>query len=302
MIYSVAVAFLTTLCFSKFTNAAPTRRGVSDPQVLNYALTLEHLESTFYQQGLAKFSASDFKNAGFPDWVRGRFQQISDHEATHVSFLSTALTTAGAEAVAPCEYNFPLTDVHSFVDSSIILEGVGTAAYTGGAQLIDNKGYLTVAASILAVEARHTAWLDAAVNRRNPWNTAFDTPLTPNQVYTLASGFIKSCPTGNARSLPTLTAFPSLTVADDAHPGSSTTLTFNAPASPPQLFAAFISGVGAPVFVPIESGSNKVEVPRDLIGVVYCVVTKDGKRVDDSTTVAGPAILNFGFDSRGQTV
>jgi hypothetical protein len=73
-----------------------------DTAILQYALTLEHLEDTFYHQALAKFDANAFKKAGFPDWVRGRFSQIAEHEASHVAFLTTAL---GADAVPACEYS-----------------------------------------------------------------------------------------------------------------------------------------------------------------------------------------------------
>ena len=70
--------------------------------MLNFALTLEHLENTFYSQGLSNFSAEDFANAGFQPWVRARFEQIASHEATHVQFLQKAL---GDKATQPCEYN-----------------------------------------------------------------------------------------------------------------------------------------------------------------------------------------------------
>jgi hypothetical protein len=65
----------------------------------------EHLEAAFYKESLAKFSDADFIKAGYPQWTRGRFLQIRDHEATHVEFLTTALQTAGASAVQACEYN-----------------------------------------------------------------------------------------------------------------------------------------------------------------------------------------------------
>ncbi|KAJ7234868.1 ferritin-like domain-containing protein, partial [Mycena haematopus] len=297
MKYSPAVAAIVTLFLATVAKAIPTRRAVSDPQVLNFALTLEQLESTFYQQGLAHFSPSDFAAAGFPDWVRGRFEEINDHEAAHVKFLTTALNAAGTQAVAPCEYNFHFTDVHSFVGTSEILEAVGTAAYIGGASLVSDKGYLTAAASILAVEARHAAWINSAAQKYNPWDTAFQPALTPNQVYTLAKPFINTCPASNVRALPPLTAFPPLAVTN-AHPGSTATLAFTAPKASTQLFAAFISSIAAPVYVPIHNG-NEVMIPSDLLGFTFCVITtKNGGELDDSTTVAGPAILPFPFDSR----
>jgi hypothetical protein len=73
-----------------------------DTTVLNYALTLEHLENAFYSGGLSKFDAASFEQAGFPDWVHGRISQIAEHEASHVAFLSGAL---GSAATKPCDYN-----------------------------------------------------------------------------------------------------------------------------------------------------------------------------------------------------
>jgi hypothetical protein len=99
--------------------------------VLQYATTLEHLENNFYSGALAKFDAQAFAAAGFPDWVHGRFVQIAQHEAAHVAFLTKAL---GDKAPKPCEYKFPYTDPKSFAALSFIIEGVGSAAYTGAAR------------------------------------------------------------------------------------------------------------------------------------------------------------------------
>ncbi|KAJ7162271.1 ferritin-like domain-containing protein [Mycena filopes] len=210
MKYSITIAFLA---LSKIAHALPTIRhstrdvpsgthsalsiwrSVSHPlqvsQILNFALLAEHLELAFYQQALRRFSQSDFAAAGFSDWARDRFQQISDHEDTHATFLSSALTTSGAKAVAPCEYNFGFTDVQSFVDFSATLEAAGTAAYIGAAQFGDDKDYVTIAGSILAVEARHA-------------------------VYTVLAPLVKSCPASNADAL---TAYPTLTV-NNGHLGA----------------------------------------------------------------------------------
>ncbi|KAF8203473.1 hypothetical protein K438DRAFT_1905565 [Mycena galopus ATCC 62051] len=163
----------------------------------------------------------------------------------------------------------------------MVLEAVGTAA----------KEYPTAAASILAVEARHEAWINSAAEGHSAWDTGFQTALTLMQVYSLASSFITS--------LFPLAPYPALTVSPDARPRSTATLTFANPNASSQLFAVFISGIAAPVFIPIQKG-NQVVIPRDLLGLVFCVVTAQNGGVLDDSMVAGPAILNFPFDSRGQ--
>jgi hypothetical protein len=65
--------------------------AVTDGDVLNYALTLEHLEDKFYRDGLGKFNQKQFADAGFDATFYQNLKEISHDESTHVSFLTTAL-------------------------------------------------------------------------------------------------------------------------------------------------------------------------------------------------------------------
>ncbi|PPQ82457.1 hypothetical protein CVT25_007254 [Psilocybe cyanescens] len=264
----------------------------ADATVLNFALTLEHLENAFYTGALAKFDQKAFLDAGLPTWARGRFSQVADHEKTHVQFLSTAL---GDKAVQPCTYNFPYTDPKSFAALSQILEGVGSSAYTGAAQLITNKDYLTVAASILSTEARHASWVASAVNKMGGWSSAFEVPLSLNQVFTLAANFIVSCPSTNP-VLP-VHAFPALTIQSSA-PGQSVSVSAPKATSQP-TYVAFFTGLDK-IFVKIVDG--KVTIPQDLSGQVYAVATNNATVATDDTIVAGPAILMFPRDSNNNLI
>jgi rubrerythrin len=178
------------------TLAAPTlkkRAGPTDADILNYALTLEHLEATFYAQALQNYTQDQFASAGYGGMFYQMVQTLAYDEKTHVDFLTSALTgkhilnddwyqhadtskAAGAKPVAACCYNFGVTNVHQFAALASVLEGVGVSAYLGAAQYIQNKDYLTAAASILTVEARHNAYIRNKIGEL-PFPNPFDTPL-----------------------------------------------------------------------------------------------------------------------------
>ncbi|OAG36380.1 hypothetical protein AYO21_09459 [Fonsecaea monophora] len=202
---------LSTL-FAGLTLAHPvTKRGGSfsevDITILQFALTLEHLENTFYKEAFSSFKLQDFVNAGFDEAFFLNLEFIASDESAHVEFLIAAIESAGVRPVQPCQYSFPVTDVASFVTVSAILESVGTSAYLGAAPFIGSRDILSVAASIMATEALHTSSQRSslgAIAAPNP----FTTPLDPNSVFTIASQFIVSCPADNP-PLP-FTAFPGL--------------------------------------------------------------------------------------------
>jgi hypothetical protein len=268
--------------------------------ILNYALTLEHLEATFYREGLAKFSESDFVAAGQPAYAYTRLLQIAGHEKTHVDFLSTAL---GSMATKECKYAFPMSSVAEFLGVASILEGVGVSAYLGAARQILNKDYLTAAGSILTVESRHSAFIrDASsMQKLSPFPSAQDVPLTPNSVYTLASAFITECPADNP-ALP-VKAYPALaaSAAGPVTPGS--TVEFKTASAvlaikegtDAKLYAAFITAAG-PVYADlVEAGDGvnfSVKVPATGVdGQSYLVLCNCKEVVDDGSIVAGPAVL-----------
>lgn len=117
------------------------------------------------------------------------------------------LIAAGVTPVAACTYDFGYKDVKTFLATASILEGVGVSAYLGAAADIMSKTYLTAAGSILTVEARHSSYIRAGL-KEAPFPQPFDAPLSINEVYSLASQFITSCPKENP-ALP-VKAFPKL--------------------------------------------------------------------------------------------
>ncbi|HET7116250.1 MAG TPA: ferritin-like domain-containing protein, partial [Hanamia sp.] len=130
---------------------------------LNFALTLEYLESNFY----IKAVASGIVPSGE---ALTALTTIRDHENEHVNFLKTAISAAGATPVSFTAASFDFTAKGTFpgvfTDYGTLLavaqtfEDTGVRAYKGQApNLISNNDYLTAALQIHSVEARHAAHL-----------------------------------------------------------------------------------------------------------------------------------------------
>lgn len=82
------------LAATSFVAAVPVvkRAAIDDATILNYALTLEHLENTFYREGLAQFSEQDFADAGFDATFYKNVMKVGADEKDHVDFLTSALS------------------------------------------------------------------------------------------------------------------------------------------------------------------------------------------------------------------
>lgn len=160
--------------------------------VLNYALTLEHLEATFYREALVKFTGDDFVTAGFQAEAIDRFAMIADQEKTHVETLISVITSLGGTPVEEATYDFGYADLPGFFAVAQALEDTGVAAYQGAAQyLIEEDALLTAALTIHGDEARHASFL-ALFNATSPFPEAFNPSLTPDEVLAIAGPFIVS--------------------------------------------------------------------------------------------------------------
>lgn len=161
---AAAVPFAMGSMFNKAYGQTPS--DVLD--VLNFALTLEYLESEFYKQAVASVALAT-ASAG----DKAAFTVIRDHENAHVTFLRSAITASGGTPVTFTAASFDFSGgkgsgtgpfATAFTSYAVLLavaqtfEDTGVRAYKGQAgRLINNNDVLTAALQIHSVEARHAS-------------------------------------------------------------------------------------------------------------------------------------------------
>jgi hypothetical protein len=170
--------------------AAQSPSAAQDTAILNFALTLEYLESEFYVDAVSKGALSG-ETLTFARTVR-------DHELAHVEALKDAL---GSSAVAKPTFDFKNTtsDAATFRATAVVLEDTGVSAYNGQGPNL-RKATLPAAAAIVSVEARHAAWIRRIVGKpryggetaNHPAPAVLDPALTRDEVLAAVTqtGFI----------------------------------------------------------------------------------------------------------------
>jgi hypothetical protein len=225
--------------------------GVTDADILTFALNLEYLEAEYYLYAAtgSGLSATDAGPGAGTTIVPATTQvtfatpaiqqyanEIAQDELNHVRFLRAALTAAnvtpqsrpaidltffaglGTAAGISGTFN-PFTDENAFLTGAFVFEDVGVTAYLGAAPLITNKAYLGPAAGILGTEAYHAAEVRAiiAANAASSSATAAQTAaLTNANLISALRGKI-SMASGNMLAAETTLSTTSVVAADSTN-------------------------------------------------------------------------------------
>ena len=200
---AVAGASALTGCSSDgpIANATVTPSVVD---VLNFALNLEYLESSFYLYVTtgAGLSATDMgPNPGTVSggaqvafvnpMVRSAAMQLATDEQDHVEFLRSTIAAVGGTPVSMPTLNLAaggtVNSDATFLAAARQLETTGVSAYIGGAQyLVTSATALTYAAQILDTEAQHEGFLRElciGLGVTSPAVDSMDQPPTLSKIF-----------------------------------------------------------------------------------------------------------------------
>jgi rubrerythrin len=169
-----------------FVSEALARDKGGDVDILNFALTLEYLEATFYKEALSKVQ-------GLSGEAKKLAQTISENEDEHVAALTKAVKSLGGKpaAVPKVDFGNAFSSQKSFLKLAQTFEDTGVSAYNGAAPSIQSKEVLASAGSIVQVEARHAAAI-RTLNGNPITDGGFDKALKMDQVLKAVKPFVKS--------------------------------------------------------------------------------------------------------------
>jgi rubrerythrin len=164
------------------TPATTASANTGDIAIVNYALTLEYLETEFYKKVI--------KSGLFSGKVQDLLKTIGAQEQTHVDALKATVKTLGGTPAAKPNGKFPVSNATAVAKLAATVENLGASAYLGQAGNIVNPMVLGAALSIHTVEARHAAILNTLTNQSITPDGAFAKPMTMSQVLAAVQPFL----------------------------------------------------------------------------------------------------------------
>ena len=156
--------------------------GKGDVGILNYALTLEYLETAFYADVV---ESGLFKGADL-----ATIRKFGEEEAQHVSALTAAVKQLGGKPAPEPKTEFPLESAKAVLELAGTVENLGAAAYLGQAANIKSPEVLASALAIHSVEGRHAATLNTLLDQAITPDGAFAKPASAKTVLESVEPFI----------------------------------------------------------------------------------------------------------------
>jgi hypothetical protein len=174
--------------------------GSGDTGLLNFAYALEQLEAAFYTKVVESFWS------GIDAAEKEYLIDIQLHEIAHRELLRNVL---GDGRIGNLAFDFSkvnFADRGSVLSAAKDLEDIGVAAYNGVAPLLKSKDFLTIAAKIVSVEARHAAYIRETLKANDfvsgvVGSNGQERVLKPTEVLSLVKQYITT--EINASNLPT---------------------------------------------------------------------------------------------------
>lgn len=193
-----------------------------------------------FQDGLKRFSESDFKAAGLTSQDRELIAFMAQQEVGHATMLSNIL---GAKAPQQCTYVYPYTNVKEFLDFSQKVTRFGESGVYGFLPHLDSREAAALLTQSITTEARQQM-IFRQFQGLQPMPVWFEAAIPQSWAWTLLAPYISSCPSGQTRLV--WQNFPGLKILNQ-----------------PSLSTAGSGGNGTAFNNTLGAGTNVVKTPKN---------------------------------------
>ncbi|KAJ5832599.1 hypothetical protein N7474_000910 [Penicillium riverlandense] len=226
-----------------------------DYQSLALGLYQEWIELDLFQDGLNRFSDSDFSAAGLTSDDRDLIAFMAQQEAGHATMLSNIL---GAEAPQQCSYVYPYTNVLEFVDFCQKLTRFGESGVYGFIAHLDSREAATLLTQSITTEARQQM-IFRQFEGLFPMPVWFEVGVPQSWAWTLLAPFISSCPANQTRLV--WQNFPALSILNQPNPftgsaGTSSNVSTNGTSGRNQTTGPGVNSLQIPISAQGMSNSS----------------------------------------------
>ncbi|KAJ5636816.1 Protein rds1 [Penicillium longicatenatum] len=166
-----------------------------DYESLALALYQEWIELDLFQDGLRRFSAKDFEDAGLNAADRELIAFMAEQEVGHATLISNML---GADAPKQCQYDYPYTNVQEYLDFCQKLTRFGESGVYGFLGHLDSREAATLLTQSITTEARQQM-IFRQFEGLFPMPVWFEVGVPQSWAWTLLAPYISSCPADQTR-------------------------------------------------------------------------------------------------------
>lgn len=248
-----------------------------------------------------RLTTGDWSNQ-YPASITNMMGSLTAQAVVHRSTSTDCLTKYQKKLIAPCKYNYPNSSPTDFIATALTVLAleIGLIIDLAATQAGQDPWLVAPLASTLGAKSRMAALLNMMQNHM-PAAAVREVALPPDLVYSYAMTHYVvagSCPDALAWSPDSVT--PQMKVSDKIMTGNrltSMTVGYDDSKAKGDLYMAWIGPWGDLEYTQVKktgSGSGSVDVPTDLYGHVWAVLTTDkNANVQDlgKSAIEGPEVV-----------
>jgi rubrerythrin len=179
---SLAAAALLAACGDDAASFDTSEFGKGDVGVLNFALSLEHVNLAFYAV-LSEAKVLAYAPQELSEW-------FADDEEEHAAALTKEIKKLGGKPVVAPETSFSFDDEEDAIAQVEELENAIAAGYLGQLLNVKDEAAQSLMVSIHTVEARHAASFAHTQHQSGMPDGAFAKPVSEDEALEVAADFL----------------------------------------------------------------------------------------------------------------